>query len=73
VAPGWIDGPALRANAAAGRIDVAAIESRIPMGRLVGAADVAKLVRFLGSDEAEHITGQVIYVDGGMSAALDVW
>ena len=36
--------------------------------RLLGAPeDVAALVRFLASDEAGYITGQVICVDGGMS------
>ncbi len=38
----------------------------IPLGRFGLPADVANLVLFLVSDEANYITGQVINVDGGM-------
>lgn len=44
-----------------------AIVGRIGSGRLGEPADIAHLVRFLASDEASYITGQVICVDGGMS------
>lgn len=39
----------------------------IPMKSLGKVEDVANLVRFLASDEARYITGQVICVDGGMA------
>lgn len=42
------------------------IKEQIPLGRLGQANDVAKLVKFLASDESSYITGQVINVDGGM-------
>ncbi|MCK5595048.1 3-oxoacyl-[acyl-carrier-protein] reductase [bacterium] len=38
----------------------------IPLGRFGLPVDVANLVLFLVSDEANYITGQVINVDGGM-------
>lgn len=38
----------------------------IPMGRLGKPEDIAKVVGFLCSEDAEYITGQVISVDGGM-------
>lgn len=39
----------------------------IPMKKLGKVEDVANLVRFLASDDASYITGQVICVDGGMA------
>jgi len=38
----------------------------IPMGRPGEAEEVAKAIRFLCSDDASYITGQLIGVDGGM-------
>ena len=37
-----------------------------PLGRLGEPADVAGAVRFLCSDEASFITGEVLLVDGGL-------
>ncbi|WP_017186323.1 3-oxoacyl-[acyl-carrier-protein] reductase [Alkalibacillus haloalkaliphilus] len=38
----------------------------IPLDRLGDPEDVAKVVRFLASDDANYMTGQTIHVDGGM-------
>lgn len=43
-----------------------AILNDVPIKRLGKPEDVAKLVAFLASSEADYITGQVISVDGGM-------
>lgn len=43
------------------------ILSRIPMGRLGVAEEVADAVAFLASPQAGYITGQVLCVDGGMA------
>ena len=40
--------------------------SRIPAARFATPAEVAKVVRWLASDEAAYITGAVIPVDGGL-------
>lgn len=40
--------------------------TNIPMQRMGTPEDVARVVGFLCSDEADYITGQVIAVDGGM-------
>jgi 3-oxoacyl-[acyl-carrier protein] reductase len=39
---------------------------RTPLGRLGTAEDVAKAIRFLVSDDAAFITGQVLGIDGGL-------
>ena len=41
--------------------------ARTPAGRLVEPADVARLVCFLASPEADMIRGQTVVVDGGYS------
>jgi len=43
---------------------------RIPLQRFGTVSDVSSLVAFLASPEASYITGQVIYVDGGITAQL---
>ncbi|MGH3027403.1 MAG: 3-oxoacyl-[acyl-carrier-protein] reductase [Gaiellaceae bacterium] len=43
-----------------------AILANTPMGRLGSPEDVAAAVRFLCSDEAAFITGDVLLVDGGL-------
>jgi 3-oxoacyl-[acyl-carrier protein] reductase len=44
----------------------ARITQAIPMGRIGAPAEVAAAVRFLASEEASYITGNVIDVNGGM-------
>jgi 3-oxoacyl-[acyl-carrier protein] reductase len=40
----------------------------IPVGRLAKPQEIANMVMFLASDQAQFVTGQAIYVDGGYSA-----
>lgn len=40
---------------------------RIPLNRFGRPEEVARVVRFLVSDESDYITGQTIVIDGGMS------
>jgi NAD(P)-dependent dehydrogenase (short-subunit alcohol dehydrogenase family) len=42
----------------------------VPLGRVGYPADIAGAVAFLASDDASYITGQCLYVDGGMLAQL---
>lgn len=46
------------------------VASRIPLGRYGIVDDVGSSVAFLASPEASYITGQVLYVDGGLTAQL---
>ncbi len=40
---------------------------QIPVGRFGQPEDIANMVKYLASDEASYVTGQVICVDGGMA------
>lgn len=39
---------------------------QIPLGTLGKPEDIAKVVRFLASDDSSYMTGQTLHVDGGM-------
>lgn len=64
VAPGFIDTSMTDALPQQLRNE---ISSKIPLGRIGYAAEVAKAVAFLAGDEASYITGQVLAVDGGLA------
>jgi 3-oxoacyl-[acyl-carrier protein] reductase len=63
VAPGFIE---TEMTAKLNEQQREALQVNIPMKRLGKPEDVAKVVGFLCSEEADYITGQVISVDGGM-------
>ena len=43
---------------------------RVPWGRMGEPADVARVVAFLASPAADYVTGQLLYVDGGINARM---
>lgn len=63
VAPGFIDTPMTQGLPPEVKDQ---LQKQIPLGRLGQPADIAEAVRFLVSDEAGYITGQVLHVNGGM-------
>ncbi len=63
VAPGYIETEMTQALSEKAREELLA---QIPAGRTGCPEEVAAAVRFLASEEAAYITGQVIHVNGGM-------
>jgi glucose 1-dehydrogenase len=57
----WTDDPAKRA----------AVERHIPLGRPAEPEEIAGCFAFLASADAAYITGQTIYVDGGLTLYAD--
>ncbi|NJM99819.1 MAG: glucose 1-dehydrogenase [Phormidesmis sp. RL_2_1] len=53
----WKDDPQRKAD----------IESHIPMGRSGTPEEMAAVAAFLASDDAAYITGQTLFVDGGLT------
>ena len=66
VAPGFIDTAMTRAL---NQEVKDTLLQQIPLGRLGQPGEVAEAVRFLASDAAGYITGQVFHVNGGMHMA----
>jgi len=60
VAPGLIDTEMIK------DFPLKNIKALIPMARIGQPEEIARVVRFLCSDDASYITGQVIAVNGGM-------
>jgi 3-oxoacyl-[acyl-carrier protein] reductase len=60
VAPGLIETEMIE------EAPVKEIKARIPMARIGKPEEVARVVRFLCSDDASYVTGQTLSVNGGM-------
>jgi 3-oxoacyl-[acyl-carrier protein] reductase len=66
VAPGFIETP--MTDVLSDKVKEE-LKTRIPLGRMGTARDVAAAIVFLDSDEAGYITGHVLDVNGGMYMA----
>lgn len=73
ISPGSIDTPLMWPNGVPSRAEADAWSARVPLARVGTPQEVARVVRFLLSDDAAYMTGTNIVVDGGvlaMSAAI---
>lgn len=71
VAPGLVatDMGARLVRAKLGVQDIAKLDAEQPLGRVCAPEDVARVVRFLCSEDASYLTGQRVTVDGGADAS----
>lgn len=67
VAPGATDTPLVRVLHTGDRR--ARFTSRIPLARYAQPEEIAAAATFLISDDSSNVTGQILYIDGGMSIA----
>lgn len=68
VAPGPTETELFRANNPVGSVSERRYLDSIPSGRMGRPDDIAAATCFLLSEDAAHITGQILRVDGGASA-----
>jgi 3-oxoacyl-[acyl-carrier protein] reductase len=73
VGPGIIKTPLTKAYMEQHPQRVKAAIEHTPLGRLGEPEDIADVVAFLASDGARFITGQTIFVDGGVTAGSSWW
>jgi NAD(P)-dependent dehydrogenase (short-subunit alcohol dehydrogenase family) len=73
LAPGIIRTPLLAEYMAAHPERVATAIANTPLGRLGEPEDVAEVALFLASEESRFVTGQLVGVDGGLSAGIGWW
>jgi NAD(P)-dependent dehydrogenase (short-subunit alcohol dehydrogenase family) len=67
ICPGMTDSDMLRQSANERGIAIDRYEAMIPSGRLAVPQDHAQAVVWLASEQAAHVTGQVIAIDGAQS------
>lgn len=76
IAPGWVLTPLIQ-SIFDGYDDPAEqqrlVEGRQVMKRIGRPEDIGYAAAFLASDEASFITGTQLFVDGGLTAQLEVW
>jgi NAD(P)-dependent dehydrogenase (short-subunit alcohol dehydrogenase family) len=68
IASGYVRTELIDRLAAEGKLTLKDLEKRTPQRRLGSGADIAKAVRYVASDDAGFMTGEVLVIDGGWTA-----
>lgn len=68
--PGWVDTTLGKASIEDSDFSIGEIMDIIPQKRLVEPVEVAKLVKYLASEDAKGITGQLINLCAGLSVGI---
>ncbi len=62
IAPGWVSTPMIAGNSQAFYDKLAETN---PLSRIAEPKDIAKIIKFLLSDDSDYVNGQVLTADGG--------
>jgi NAD(P)-dependent dehydrogenase (short-subunit alcohol dehydrogenase family) len=65
VAPGHVDTEGVQSDFATGKLDRDRLAGSIPARRIAEPSDIADAVLFLSSEQARHVHGATLTVDGG--------
>lgn len=67
VCPGYVNTPMTKPHLSISPEVRAQFEQHVPLGRIAAPEEIARVVRFLLSDEASYVTGAEVVVDGGIT------
>jgi NAD(P)-dependent dehydrogenase (short-subunit alcohol dehydrogenase family) len=68
IGPGYTRTPLVEELARSGRLDLAALLARTPLGRLGEPGEMAQIALFLASECSAFVTGHTLIADGGWTA-----
>ncbi|WDR04370.1 SDR family oxidoreductase [Devosia algicola] len=72
IGPGIVETPLTRAGLDQGEVRQI-LKRQIPLGRIGEPEDIGGAAVFLASPQASYITGQMLYIDGGIVANQMSW
>ncbi len=73
IVPGYTLTPMNAEAVRVGNLDIEQLATKIPLGRLASAEEIAAGIVFLASSEASYITGQTLVIDGGLTVSGLGW
>ncbi|HEY2520035.1 MAG TPA: glucose 1-dehydrogenase [Streptosporangiaceae bacterium] len=68
VGPGYVE-TAMYTRVAGSEENKAALAGTVPQGRAGDPEEIAELILFMAADRSSYLTGQTIFLDGGVTAA----
>lgn len=68
IGPGYVHTALTENLVEQGRLDLDALQCRVPAGRLGTPQEIAQIALFLASDTSAYVTGQTLIADGGWSS-----
>lgn len=68
IAPGYLNTEFIQDLRLQGKLDIEALNRRIPQGRMGNVEEITGLALYMAGDEATYMTGSVVYIDGGWTA-----